>query len=77
MPAYHVILTVVHRQGTQLTFEGSVTPHPGSTRQKVFNDLLTHLAQDTGLNREGFTTLFFTLEPNALPGASAAPADAA
>src|SRR5262249_39429725 len=77
MPAYHVILTVVHRQGTQITFEGTVTPNPGSTRQKVFNDLLTHLAQNTGLNREGFTTLFFALDPDRLPGVSATSADAA
>jgi hypothetical protein len=68
MTEYHVVMTLAC-SGTTLSFTGTVTPRPGSTRLSLFKDLVAETARQADRDPEHCSTLFFSLEPNKLPAA--------
>lgn len=70
MSEYHIVMTAAVDGGGYVSANVTVIPRPGSTRQSLFNDLLTKMARDTGISPRALTPLFFTLEPNQLDTAT-------
>lgn len=71
MPEMHLILTAVYRDGTRLTWTSTLLPRAGVTRAEVLADTLAQLAQRHGHPGDvaGYTPVFFSVEPNQIPGA--------